>query len=148
MLPGTSGNDLYAETMTLRYKVASLEEQIQKQAEHLKEAKLIIQRLKREIIRLSNSLKETLDQDEDYNIKWPWITKVVFILRKVGLPLRAVDILNELQKLDHTLSEKPNPTTYLSLVLNQGVRRRRIVRHKVKSFVGDFYALPEWSLKS
>jgi hypothetical protein len=66
---------------------------------------------------------------------------VLFILRRVGRPLKARALFTEIARIDPELNRRANPANFLSAVLSAGIKSGRLILHKVKDTRGGYYVL-------
>lgn len=84
-----------------------------------------------------------LDKDE-YNRKWSWINKIVFVLKKTGRPMLSPEIKELLLPHEPTLQYSNNKLQALSPYLNKAVKYDRVATYKRGGSRGYYYVLPEW----
>jgi hypothetical protein len=79
-----------------------------------------------------------------YSNRLSWMGKVIYVIRNEDMPMRAVEIVDTLLKLDDSLHLKANPNTFISVVLAKAVKEKRLSLHKIFGTRGGYYALEEW----
>lgn len=144
------------------YTVSQLIERIHTLESALKDAEVkakIIQDLSVELTNKNNQLNILLQNENQshqkqladlrnpegrYSNRLSWMGKVIFMIRKEGKPLRSVEIVDLLLKIDDNLHLKANPNTFISVVLAKAVREKRLSLHKIFGTRGGYYALEEW----
>ena len=88
-----------------------------------------------------------LENPKPHYEKLGWLGKIVFIIRKMGRPLRCQEIMTELGTMDKSekaLNRSWNPDKLISTVLAKGVKDKRIHLFKVPGTRGAYYAVEEW----
>ena len=84
-----------------------------------------------------------LNKDE-YNPKWSWVNKIVFVLKKTRRPMLSPEIIRLLVPHEPILQHSSNRPQAFSVYLNKAVKYQRIAAYKRGGSRGYYYVLPEW----
>lgn len=102
-------------------------------------------RANNEVTALKERITELETGSGRYHNGLEWLSKVIFILRRVGRPLKARELFVEINRIDPELRKRANPSNFLSAVLSEGVKTGRLILHPVKGTRGGYYVLEEWT---
>ncbi|HEY8935127.1 MAG TPA: hypothetical protein VIM65_07900 [Cyclobacteriaceae bacterium] len=80
----------------------------------------------------------------EYNQRWCWVNKILFVLRKADRPLRSSDMIEFLLPLEPKLQWSYRRPQTFSAHLNRALRNKHVVACKRGGSHGYFYILPEW----
>ena len=112
-----------------------------------KEIDILVSLLKEALLEIQK-LKTRLDQyekpEDGYIKSSSWITKIVFIIKKAGKPLRSSEIITLLNAREPVLNEKVSKEKFLSPFLNIAMKYKRLIPFKIKGVRGNYLCLPEW----
>jgi hypothetical protein len=89
-------------------------------------------RANREVTTLKERSTELETGGSRYHSGLEWLSKVLFIQRRVGRPLKARALFTEIARIDPELNRRANPANFLSAVLSAGIKSGRLILHKVK----------------
>lgn len=81
---------------------------------------------------------------EGYDRSFSWVSKIVFTLKAENKPLRSVELIAILERMESMLLNHHSKGKFLSAYLNTAVKYGRIVQQKVNGVRGYYYLLPEW----
>lgn len=79
-----------------------------------------------------------------YNKDWTWVSKMVFVLRKVNRPLKSKELLEFLEGVDSNVKFFADKAKTFSSLLNKAVKYQRVQEYRIRGLKGYFYILPEW----
>lgn len=80
----------------------------------------------------------------EYKRTWSWVTKIVYVLKKINRPLLSSELIELMCPYEPVLSTSMNKAQAFSANLNKAVRYKRIMPHKLRGSRGNYYVLPEW----
>lgn len=83
-------------------------------------------------------------QQAEYDPKWSWINKIVFVLRKVKRPLLSSEIIDFIRPHELSLQYSRTPAQALSPHIYKAVKYGRIIRYRIWGTRGFYYVLPAW----
>lgn len=89
-------------------------------------------------------LKVTEIQQSEYNQKWSWTNKIVFVLSKIKRPLLSSEIINFNRPHEVSLQYSRTPAQAHSPHIHKAVKHGRILRYKLVGTRGFYYVLPAW----
>lgn len=79
-----------------------------------------------------------------YKPEWTWVSKMVFVLRKVNKPLKSKELLKFLEGIDANVKFFADKTKTFSSLLNKAVKYHRVQEYRIRGLKGYYYILPEW----
>ena len=79
----------------------------------------------------------------EYNKKWSWINKIVFVLKKINRPLRSAEIIAFIIPYEPVLQYSHHKAQAFSN-LNKAVKYCRVRAYKLAGSRGYYYVLPNW----
>ncbi|MBT1712393.1 hypothetical protein KK062_29395 [Fulvivirgaceae bacterium PWU5] len=83
-------------------------------------------------------------KQSEYNQKWSWTNKIVFVLSKIKRPLLSSEIINFIRPHEVSLQYSRTPAQALSPHIHKAVKYGRILRYKLGGTRGFYYVLPAW----
>jgi hypothetical protein len=79
-----------------------------------------------------------------YKKTWPYATKVLFMLLREQRPLTTEDVNNFILKIDIGFRNYTDPRMFITNVMSQMEKTKRLAKVKVPGIATGFYLLPEW----
>jgi hypothetical protein len=119
-----------------------LVELLEKVRRDLSDSKELLFHVVRENERLRLKVPEI--QQSEYNRKWSWTNKIVFVLNKIKRPLLSPEIINFIRPHEVSLQHSRTPAQALSPHIHKAVKYGRILRYKLGGTRGFYYVLPAW----
>jgi hypothetical protein len=134
-LQGLDKNDIIQ-----RYqKLLELLEEVRRD---LSDSKELLFHVVRENERLRLKVSEI--QQSEYNRKWSWTNKIVFVLSKIRRPLLSSEIINFIRPHEVSLQHSRTPAQAFSPHIHKAVKYGRIIQYKLGGTRGFYYVLPAW----
>lgn len=95
---------------------------------------------------LRRRISELEDPQKRHGRGLGWIGKAVHVLKQSGRPMRAQEIIHELQVRDNEglLQLVDDPENHLSSVLSKAKKLGRLKLFKVPGTRGGYYAIEDW----
>lgn len=81
---------------------------------------------------------------DGYDPKRSWVSKIAFVLKSEGRPLRSFELIVMLEQREPMLQHHHSKEKYFSAFLNSAVKHQRIVQYKLGGVRGYYHLLPEW----
>ena len=133
--------------------------ELESAVQHAKADERVSLNLAVETLRINSALKEQI-KDLEESIKQPtipagkqeigisWMSKIVILIRQVGRPMRAKEIIRDLLEMDKAEGEERlkwicDRESYMSVVICKGAKSGRIKPFKVGGTRGSYYAVEE-----
>jgi hypothetical protein len=98
------------------------------------------------LLRENDHLKSKLPHLDgaEYNSRWSWVTKILYVLKKAQRPLLSSEMIDLLVPHEEGLRVSRYRPQAFSPHLGKAVKHQRIIAFKRGGERGNYYVLPDW----
>jgi hypothetical protein len=147
-----------SEIVKLMGNKSSVFQQLNKEEliQNCRELKSAVDKAEREIEAYRELLTKTLSEYDlfksrhpdieaaEYNKRWSWVNKIVYVLKKVRRPLLSSEIISFITPYETVLQHSHHRAQAFSANLNKAVKYGRVIPYKLGGSRGYYYILPDW----
>lgn len=140
------GNSDSLQIKRLEDQVKRLKEELLQQQMHLNAAYEVAKELGIKTANLETKYKQEQARNKllenphgKYHPGMPCISKVIYLLKRAGRPLRLVEIRAEMMAMDRDFVQKSDQAKYISVVLARAVKAKRLEYIRIQGLRGVYY---------